>query len=111
MGLARRRWKPTRRSSRNRDRRLLFRRRCEILFSMHRWYIQILTTWLICALWQNVAFGQAADPDPDVAPPWVAAPVATSAATATPAPIAIVLPVAAPARSPFARVAPVTTGT
>ncbi|MBU4212529.1 MAG: hypothetical protein KKD33_08090, partial [Verrucomicrobia bacterium] len=81
---------------------------------MRHWYIWVLTTGLICALWQSVACGQVVAPDPDAAPPLAAGP----------APVALVPPVAAeslapggtgtvaaPGRSPFAGFVPMTTGT
>ncbi len=81
---------------------------------MHHWYIWVLTTGLICALWQSVACGQAVAPDPDAAPP-------LAAATAPGALVPLVAAkslvpggtgtVAAPGRSPFAGFSPVTTGT
>jgi len=80
---------------------------------MQHWYIWILTTGLICGLWQSMAWGQTNAPNPDAAPLPTdgPAPVALSTLSAakplTPAGTGAAV---APGRSPFKGFAPVSTG-
>jgi len=80
---------------------------------MYHWPIQILITWLICGLWQGLAWGQGGVPDPKAAHPLatgqapvvlvptVAAEFLTPGGTGT---------VAAPGRNPFTGFTPLSTG-
>ncbi|MFH1476455.1 MAG: type II secretion system secretin GspD [Verrucomicrobiota bacterium] len=79
---------------------------------MRYWFICVLTTGLICGLWQSVACGQTVAPDPDTAPPPAVAPVPVAFPTVAAEPLAPGGTDAgvAPGRSTFKRLAPVTTG-